>query len=165
MTEHQYSSVVRWTGNLGKGTSEYRAYSRDHVIQFSGKPDLGGSSGLAPLSDKSRYNPDELLVASLSACHMLWYLHLCAVNGVVVSEYVDKAAGVMRTDADGGGRFVQVTLHPQVTILQGDEQRAMDLHAEAHRKCFIANSVNFPVEHQAVIRSAAHRTTAPLSGA
>jgi organic hydroperoxide reductase OsmC/OhrA len=124
------------------------------VIQFPGKPDLVGSSGMAPLSDSARYNPDELLVAALSSCHMLWYLHLCAVNDVVVSEYLDEAIGVLRTDADGGGRFVRVTLQPQVTLLQGDEQRALELHGEANRKCFIANSVNFPVEHQPVIRTA-----------
>ncbi|MFZ1022974.1 MAG: OsmC family protein [Thermoplasmata archaeon] len=161
MSEHRYSTVVRWTGNLGSGTSGYRTYSRNHVIQFSGKPDLAGSSDIAPLTDRTRYNPDELLVASLSACHMLWYLHLCAIHDVVVSEYTDEATGVMQTDADGGGRFVQVTLHPQVAILQGDEQRAIDLHTEAHRKCFIANSVNFPVEHQPIIRSAVRPTTVP----
>jgi organic hydroperoxide reductase OsmC/OhrA len=160
MSEHRYSAVVRWTGNLGKGTSGYRTYSRNHVIQFPGKPDLIGSSDIAPLADRTRYNPDELLVASLSACHMLWYLHMCAIHNVVVSEYTDEATGILQIDADGGGRFTRVTLHPQVTITQGDEQRATDLHAEAHRKCFIANSVNFPVEHQPVIRSLARSTTA-----
>jgi organic hydroperoxide reductase OsmC/OhrA len=154
MGEHRYEAMVRWTGNLGSGTSSAHGYARDHVIQFQGKPDLMGSSDPEFRGDRSRYNPEELLVASLSACHMLWYLHLSAVRGIVVSDYFDEARGIMQTEADGSGRFVRVTLRPQVTLTQGNETTARELHDEAHRMCFIAHSVNFPVEHQPTIQRA-----------
>jgi organic hydroperoxide reductase OsmC/OhrA len=152
---HHYQSTVRWTGNLGKGTSAYRAYSRNHEIDNPGKPVIPGSSDPAFLGDPARYNPEEMLVASLSTCHMLWYLHLCAVNKVVVLEYEDRAEGTMEETADGGGRFLEVTLKPQITVTkESDPEIAKKLHHEAHEKCFIASSVNFPVGCEPVIRHA-----------
>jgi organic hydroperoxide reductase OsmC/OhrA len=142
---HRYEASVVWTGDDGVGTRDYTSYRRDHVIRCAGRPDLPGSSDLLFRGDPTRYNPEQLLVASLAACHMLWYLHLAAVGGVVVREYEDRADGTMVTDADGGGRFTAVVLRPKVRIERGDLARAHALHEEAHRKCFVANSVNFPV--------------------
>jgi organic hydroperoxide reductase OsmC/OhrA len=155
-TTHRFSVTAAWAGNLGSGTSDYKAYSRDHKIGGAGKPEIPGSSAPEFLGDEARYNPEELLIASLSTCHMLWYLHLCAVNEVVVTAYIDSATGEMRLDADGGGRFTSVMLRPRVTIAPGCLiEKAMDLHAEASRLCFIANSVNFPVHHEAEIVTSA----------
>ena len=152
---HHYQSTVRWTGNLGTGTSSYRAYSRNHEIGGPGLPVIPASSDPAFHGDASRYNPEVLLVASLSTCHMLWYLHLCAVNKVVVLEYEDHAEGTMEETADGGGRFLEVTLKPEITVTkESDLETAKKLHHEAHEKCFIANSVNFPVGCEPVIRQA-----------
>ena len=147
MKQHHYEVQIAWTGNEGEGTKTYRGYKRDHSITGPGKPPVKGSSDPAFCGDPTRYNPEELLVASLSACHMLSYLHLCAVNGIVVIEYQDDAAGVMSEDPDGSARFVEVTLHPNVTIeADSDETKALSLHEDAHHNCFIANSVNFPVK-------------------
>ena len=143
---HNYEVRVDWTGNQGTGTASSASYRRDHSIQCDGKPQIEGSSDPAFRGDASRYNPEELLVASLSACHMLWFLHLCAVKHVVVEEYRDTASGVMEERKDGSGAFVRVELRPAVKISTGDRDRALALHHEAHRCCFIANSVNFPVE-------------------
>lgn len=150
---HTYHTDLRWTGNLGSGTSGYRAYSRNHEIRVDGKPMLLGSSDPAFRGDPTRYNPEDLLVASLSACHMLWFLHLCADAGIVVTDYSDRATGTMVETTDGGGRFSEVTLCPQVTVADAAMiERAQALHIEAHRLCFIANSCNFPVRHEAVCR-------------
>lgn len=147
MKQHTYHVRIDWTGNDGDGTKTYRSYRRDHTITAAGKPPLPGSSDPAFRGDPARYNPEDLLVASLSACHMLWYLHLCAVNQVNVLAYVDNAAGEMTESADGGGAFTRVTLAPRVTIAaNGDPSRARTLHDEAHHLCFIARSVNFPVD-------------------
>jgi len=144
--EHSYSIKMRWTGNTGTGTANFRGYKRDHEISASGKPSIPGSSDPAFRGDKARYNPEELLVASLSSCHMLWYLHLCAEAGIVVTEYHDDATGAMVETADGGGHFTQVTLRPVVKITGTvDREHARRLHEQAHHLCFIANSVNFPV--------------------
>ena len=140
-----YRVAVRWTGNLGTGTREYRGYSRDHRLEFAGKPPILATSGLSPRSDPQRHNPDELLVAALASCHMLWYLHLCSEAGVVVTDYTDEADAQLETGPDGGGRFVRATLRPHVRIREGAVEEARRLHEEAHRRCFIANSVNFPV--------------------
>jgi len=146
---HRYSVVVEWTGNTGTGTSGYRDYERRHEISAgAGKPVMPGSSDPAFRGDPARWNPEELLVASLSACHQLWYLHLCAEAGIAVVAYVDHAEGVMEETADGGGCFKRVILRPRVSVAAGsDMAMAFALHATAHAKCFIANSVNFPVEH------------------
>ncbi|MGA8303820.1 MAG: OsmC family protein [Thermoplasmata archaeon] len=151
---HHYRASIRWVGNLGTGTNTYRTFGRDHVITFPGKTPLPGSSDPEFRGDPARYNPEELLVSSLSACHMLWYLHRCAAAEIVVEEYSDDAEGVMETTAEGSGRFTLVTLHPTVTISRGSPTRAKELHGEAHRMCFIANSVNFPVRHEPVVRVA-----------
>jgi organic hydroperoxide reductase OsmC/OhrA len=152
---HHYESTTRWTGNKGSGTSAYRAYSRDHEIRGPGKPAIPASSDPAFHGDAARYNPEELLVASLSTCHMLWYLHLCAVNKVVVLDYEDHAGGIMEETADGGGRFLEVMLRPAITVTtESDIETAKRLHHDAHEKCFIANSVNFPVGCEPVIRRA-----------
>jgi organic hydroperoxide reductase OsmC/OhrA len=144
--KHNYATTIRWTGNKGSGTSGYKDYDRAHEIGAPGKPVIPGSSDPAFRGDPSRYNPEDMLVASLSACHMLWYLHLAAVNKIVVTDYIDHAQGTMEEDANGGGKFVEVTLRPRITVLPGaDMKRAADLHHEAHEKCFVANSVNFPV--------------------
>ncbi|MES2107107.1 MAG: OsmC family protein [Bacteroidota bacterium] len=148
MSEHNYKATITWTGNQGKGTADYRGYERSHEISIAGKPIIPASSDPSFRGDKTRYNPEELLLASLSSCHMLWYLHLCSVNGVVVIDYVDEAKGVMEETADGGGYFKEVTLHPKVTIADAAMiEKANELHNEANKKCFIANSVNFLVHH------------------
>jgi organic hydroperoxide reductase OsmC/OhrA len=149
--QHRYETVIHWTGNQGTGTSAYREYKRDHVLSAGGKPDVPCSSDPAFRGDPARYNPEELLVASLSACHMLWYLHLCAERGVVVTGYADAAFGTMIEDEKIGGYFTEVTLRPVVTIERGDAELARELHHDAHRLCFIANSVKFAVKCQPVI--------------
>jgi len=150
---HHYSVTVKWTGNTGTGTSSYRSYERRYDISAGArKLPIAGSSDPAFRGDPDRWNPEELLVASISACHKLWYLHLCAVAGIVVLEYTDHAEGEMEEEPDGSGHFTRVVLHPRILITAAsDFARARDLHTEAHAKCFIAKSVNFPVEHQPVI--------------
>lgn len=149
---HSFAVSVRWTGNTGDGTSTYTSYQRSHEISGEGKPGIPGSSDPAFRGDPSRYNPEELLVASLSACHMLWFLHLCADAGVVVTRYADNAEGTMRLREDGGGQFEQVILRPAVTIRKGcDADLAQSLHARAHHLCFIANSVNFEVRAEPTV--------------
>jgi organic hydroperoxide reductase OsmC/OhrA len=145
--QHTYKVQLEWTGNDGEGTKTYKGYRRDHVIASTGKPEVPASSDPSFRGDAARYNPEELLVASLSSCHMLWYLHLCAVNNVVVVEYRDGASGVMRENADGSGEFVSVLLKPAVKIsAESDRAKALALHHDAHGFCFVARSVNFPVE-------------------
>jgi organic hydroperoxide reductase OsmC/OhrA len=144
--QHTYELTIDWTGNLGSGTSAYDAYSRDHLVRVGTKTAIEASSDPAFRGNPARHNPEELLVASLSSCHMLWYLHLCATNNIVVTAYVDDAIGTMQEEKNGSGRFVDVTLRPRVTIgAGGDTDLAARLHDDAHRFCFIANSVNFPV--------------------
>ena len=150
--EHHYSVAVQWTGNTGTGTSNYAAFSRDHELSCDGKPTILGSSDPAFRGDAARWNPEDLLVASVAACHKLWYLHLCAVAGVVVVAYVDEAEGVLVEDAQKGGFFSKIVLRPKVTITpDSDPEKAASLHEKAHEKCFIANSVNFPVTHEETI--------------
>jgi len=152
MKQHHYQVRMDWTGNQGEGTKSYRGYRRDHTFTAEGKPAIQGSSDPAFRGDPSRYSPEDLLVAALSSCHMLWYLHLCADRGVNVSAYSDSASGVMEEGVDGSGAFVRVLLKPKVTISAGsDAVLAKSLHEEAHRFCFIAKSVNFPVEIEPVI--------------
>jgi len=147
---HRYATTVRWTGNTGTGTSTYRSYARSYEIEASAaKPPIPGSSDPLFRGDKTRWNPEELLLASISACHQLWYLHLCAVAGIIVTAYVDHAEGDLHEEADGSGRFQRVVLRPEITIAPGgDTAKALALHQDAHRFCFIASSVNFPVEHE-----------------
>ena len=154
MRTHSYRLTLDWTGNLGGGTSGYRTYARDHSLSAPGKPAIPGSSDPTFLGDATRWNPEELLLASLSACHQLWYLHLASEAGVVVTAYRDEPEGVMIEEADGSGRFERVVLRPLVTLAPGsDGATAMALHEQAHDLCFIARSVNFPVECEAKIES------------
>jgi organic hydroperoxide reductase OsmC/OhrA len=144
--EHLYETNLVWTGNLGDGTKTYKGYSRAHEISITGKPLIIGSSDPHFRGDASRYNPEELLVAALSACHMLYYLHLCADASVVVLDYQDSATGKMVETANGGGHFTEVVLKPRVVISkESDANLAKKIHHKAHELCFIANSVNFPV--------------------
>lgn len=150
---HQYNLTVKWTGNTGTGTSNYRQYERSHTISVDQKVDILGSSDPAFRGDKTRHNPEDLLVASLSSCHMLWYLHLCSDHGVVVLDYEDSATGIMQETEDGGGRFTSVTLNPVVTVAADSMiETAHSLHEKANKLCFIANSCNFLVEHRPVCR-------------
>ncbi len=149
---HSYRTVVTWTGNKGTGTSGYRDYSRDTEVAADGRPVIPASSEPLFRGDPARWNPELLLVASLSQCHMLWYLHLCAEAKVVVTGYVDEASGTMVEEPGGAGRFTEVTLRPRITVT--DEQMvatAQGLHARANELCFIAQSVNFPVHHEPTI--------------
>lgn len=146
---HCYTAQLIWTGNTGTGTSGYTAYSRNHTIHFSGKPELRCSSDPVFRGDSSCYNPEEMLLASLSGCHMLWFLHLCADAGICVVAYSDDPVGVLTLTAKNGGHFSEVTLHPKVTITDASRIAETNaLHATAHTHCFIANSMNFPVRHE-----------------
>ena len=143
---HRYTARLTWTGNTGDGTRDYRSYERAFEITSPDKAAISGSSDPAFRGDPSRWNPEELLVASLSACHKLWYLHLCAEAGIVVISYVDEPEGEMEEQPCGSGQFTQVTLHPTVTRAEGaDKVMAVGLHERAHESCFIARSVNFPI--------------------
>ncbi|RVU16575.1 OsmC family protein [Methylobacterium oryzihabitans] len=159
---HGYRVTVTWTGNRGEGTASYRGYGRDHRISVPGKPDIPGSSDPSFRGDADRWNPEELLLASLSACHKLWYLGLCAEAGLVVVSYEDEAEGTMVEEPGGAGQFTGVVLRPRVVVAAGsDRDRAEALHRQAHAMCFIARSVNFPVEHRATITVAATAPVAP----
>jgi organic hydroperoxide reductase OsmC/OhrA len=152
---HTYDVTVEWTGDLGSGTDGYRSFSRAHEVLGDGKTPIAASSDPAFRGDATRWNPEELLVASVAQCHMLWYLHLCAVNGVVVTDYADHAHGVMTMDeSDGGGQITAVTLRPEVTVAKASmTDKARSLHDDINAVCFIARSVNFPITHIPVIRA------------
>lgn len=155
---HQYSIGVQWTGNLGSGTSAYTAYERSHLIVGNNKQSILASSDPAFRGDPLCYNPEELLVASLSSCHMLWYLHLCAEAGVIVVDYNDQAEGTMEEssmeeDTTIGGKFTSVTLHPTIAITDLSMiDKASELHHKAHQLCYIANSCNFSVHCKPVFK-------------
>lgn len=153
MKQHRYNTSLEWTGNTGQGTADYRAYERNHEINAEGKMHpIMGASDPSFLGDPARYNPEELFLASLSACHMLWYLHLCTVHHITVTEYIDKAQGIMEEDDNGAGRFKEVTLHPHVKVMEADTlDKAKELHEEANKMCFIANSCNFKIGHKPTI--------------
>jgi organic hydroperoxide reductase OsmC/OhrA len=143
---HSYAVQVVWTGNRGAGTSGYRAYDRAHEVRIANKPTIHGSSEPVYRGDPTRHNPEELLVAALAACHMLWFLHLAADAGIVVTGYQDEAVGTMQETSDGGGRFTEVVLRPAVTTREPvDEAAVHELHHRSHDLCYIASSVNFPV--------------------
>ena len=149
---HEYAVQVTWTGNQGSGTSSYNAYSRAHLITADGKLPIEGSADSDFRGDPTRWNPEELFLASLSACHKLWYLALCAEAGIVVMSYEDFAQGSMVVERDGAGQFTSVTLKPRVVLAPGAAiVEARILHDIAHEKCFIARSVNFTVSHEAEI--------------
>jgi organic hydroperoxide reductase OsmC/OhrA len=151
---HHYATEVNWTGNTGEGTATYRSYRRTCTVSADGKQTIAGSSDPHFRGDADRWNPEELLVAALSQCHLLAFLHEAATNGVVVLDYSDAATGTMVTEGNGG-RMTKVVLHPVVTVAEPDMAgRCAALHERAHENCFIASSVNFPVTHQATVRVA-----------
>ncbi|BCW59168.1 organic hydroperoxide reductase OsmC/OhrA [Paenarthrobacter nicotinovorans] len=156
LNEHHYALTVRWTGNLGEGTAGYRSYSRDHEIEIPGLPSLQGSADPTFHGDRSRYNPEQLLLAALSQCHMLSFLHVAVKHGVVVTAYEDAAEGLMKLNKDGSGQFESVTLKPRVAVADPAHADVMEqLHHEANQVCFIARSVNFPVLHEPSTTTAA----------
>ncbi|MBO6523173.1 MAG: OsmC family protein [Balneolaceae bacterium] len=146
--KHNYQATIEWTGNKGEGTSDYKSYERSHSININGKSVIEASSDPSFRGDPSKHNPEELFLASLSSCHMLWFLHLCTVAGVIVTDYVDKALGTMLEEKDGKGRFTEVILNPEVTVTEERMATKLDsIHQKANKMCFIANSCNFPVRH------------------
>jgi organic hydroperoxide reductase OsmC/OhrA len=150
--QHEYELTVRWTGNLGRGTDGFRAYSRDHEVHADGPALILGSSDPAFRGDPTRWNPEQLFLAAVSQCHMLWFLHLAAVAGVVVTDYEDRATAVMEEEPSGAGQFTAMTLHPQVTIVDPRQQSLADeLHERAGSMCFVARSVNFAIGHDATV--------------
>lgn len=152
LDEHRYAVTVRWTGNRGEGTATYRGYSRDHDIEIPGLPVLKGSADPTFHGDRTRYNPEQLLLTALSQCHMLSFLHVAVKHGVVVTAYQDRAEAVMRTNRDGSGQFESATLRPEVTVAAAVDAALMEqLHEEANKVCFIARSVNFPVLHEPAV--------------
>ena len=151
--QHRYNVTVEWTGNRGEGTASYRSYDRDHVVTAEHTPSIAGSSDPAFRGNPSRWNPEQLLVASAAQCHLLSYLHHAAINGVVVTDYVDHPTAVMTEDGAGGGRFTEIVLHPLVTVAEASMvETAERLHHDANRSCFIASSLNLPVTHEARTR-------------
>lgn len=153
--EHHYALEVEWLGNRGTGTSGYRDYGRQVIVRVEGKPSLEGSSDKPFHGDADRWNPEDLLLAALAQCHLLSYLHVAVLRGVVVTDYVDHAVGTMMQTPDGGGHFTEVTLRPIVTVASADMvAAATDAHHEASEKCFIANSVNFAVRHEPIVQVA-----------
>ncbi len=152
LSDHSYNVTLRWTGNLGTGTSGYREYSRENEVTASGPPLLPGTADPTFHGQKDRWNPEQLLLAALSQCHMLSYLHMAVKAGVRVTAYEDAAEGFLRLNRDGTGEFTSAVLHPRVTVAgQEDLDRAGALHAQASAACFIARSVNFPVHHEPVM--------------
>ncbi|RDC56314.1 OsmC family peroxiredoxin [Pedobacter chinensis] len=147
--QHNYKLIVKWTGNNGTGTSNYAAFERSHSILIDNKVEILGSSDPAFRGDKTKHNPEDLLLASVSSCHMLWYLHLCTVAGVIVTDYIDNATSIMIETSNGGGKFTEITLHPTVTVANSSmTEKANELHKKANELCFVANSLNFPVCHK-----------------
>lgn len=147
---HQFKAHINWTGASEGPTETYDGYSREYLIEIDGKPPLRGSSAPVYMGDAGLHNPEDLLVASLSTCHMLWYLHLCSDAGIHVSGYVDDAEGTLEM-MDGQMVFTSVVLRPQVSLAKGDPEAALAIHRDASAACFIANSVNFPVIHEPIV--------------
>lgn len=152
---HEYTARLIWDGNLGEGTSSYTSYGRQYRVLVAGKPELVGTADPAFRGEADKHNPEDLFLAAIAACHMLFYLSLCARKGIRVLAYEDDVSGTMKVEAGGGGRFEEVTLRPRVTIanVEGVE-RAVQLHDTAHELCFIANSCSVPVRHKATVRVA-----------
>lgn len=148
LKQHFYRAEIVWTGNKGIGTSTYRAYGREYTFKSDQKLEILCSSDPSFLGDASRYNPEELFLSCIAGCHMLWYLHLCAESGIIVTAYNDHATAILIELADGSGKFEEVCLNPSVYISESsDKQLAIDLHERANRFCFIANSLNFKIRH------------------
>ncbi len=149
LQQHEYAARIRWTGNLGTGTSGYRSYSRDHEIAVDGPGVLPGTADPTFHGSKDRWNPEQLLLTAVAQCHMLSYLHVAVKAGLIVTGYDDSATGSLRLNSDGSGEFTRILLRPHVQLAAGEQAELADsLHAEAHRLCFIARSVAFPVHHE-----------------
>nr|WP_314496451.1 OsmC family protein [uncultured Chryseobacterium sp.] len=149
MKEHHYRSKTEWTGNTGESTKNYRSYERSYTVSVDGKAEIKGSSDPAFLGNPELHNPEDLLLASVSSCHLLWYLHFCAVHKILVLEYVDFAEGTMAESENGSGKFTGITLKPKILVAEEKMiEKAVELHQQANRYCFIANSLNFEVQHQ-----------------
>lgn len=149
---HTYTSKITWDGNLGEGTKAYDAYSRNFLVDINGKQTMHCSSDVLFRGDGSKYNPEDFLLMSISSCHMLWYLHYCADNGIIVTAYEDTIYGDMEI-APVGGKFISITLKPIVTITDENKiELAKQLHHEANKSCFIANTLNIAVNHEPVIK-------------
>ncbi|WP_144282377.1 OsmC family protein [Chryseobacterium echinoideorum] len=148
MKNHQYKSKIIWTGNTGESTKNYRSYQRNYTISIDGKADILGSSDPAFLGNPELHNPEDLLLASVSSCHLLGYLHLCSVNKILVLEYEDFAEGTMIEKENGSGKFSEITLKPRIVVSEKEMiEKAVELHQKANEYCFIANSLNFEVKH------------------
>jgi len=147
--QHHYTATIKWTGNKGRGTTRYDTYERAHTWAIEGKQTIACSSDTPFRGDGTKHNPEDALLYALSSCHMLWYLHLCADAGIIVTDYIDNAKGVLTMDTPEGARFTEVTLFPEIMVADASMiEKANALHGEAHAKCFIAKSVNFPVRHE-----------------
>lgn len=150
---HCYTSTIIWTGNQGTGTDNYKNYERSHKILVENKQEISASSDPSFRGDKTKHNPEELFLSSLSSCHMLWYLHLCSEAGIIVHEYSDKCTGIMTEISKEGGKFSEVTLNPVITVQDNSMiEKADGLHKKANELCFIANSVNFKVTHNPIVK-------------
>ena len=150
---HTYRAIVTWTGNRGDGTASYHTYGRSHQIHVEGKPPLPGSADPMFLGEADRWNPEDSLLGAISACHMLWFLHLASEAGWVVQGYEDRPEAVMEMNADGSGQFTRALLRPAVKISKGDPARLDDLHHRAHEMCFIARSLNFPIACEGTVET------------
>ncbi|VXB19813.1 MULTISPECIES: OsmC family protein [Chryseobacterium] len=149
MKNHQYKSKIKWTGNTGESTKNYRSYERSYIISVDGKAEIKGSSDPAFLGNPDLHNPEDLLLASVSSCHLLWYLHFCSVNKILILEYLDFAEGTMIESENGSGKFTEIILKPKILVTEKDMvEKAIELHQKANEYCFIANSLNFEVKHQ-----------------
>ena len=149
--QHTYAAKLTWTGAAHGPVRDYAGYSRDYRVEIAGKPALNGTADPMFKGDPAVHNPEDLLVAALSGCHMLTYLAHCARAKIEVVAYEDDASGIMVFEG-GGGRFTEVTLRPRVTVAPGcDLDKARALHEPAHHDCFIANSVNFPVRNEPTV--------------
>lgn len=152
-TRHDYTARITWTGNQGEGTSSYTGYGREYLIAIPGKPELAASADPVFHGAADRHNPEDLFLASISACHMLFYLSLCARKGLRVLAYEDAAEGIMTVYPGGGGRFEEITLRPAVVVApDGDIEAARQLHETAHELCFIANSCSVPIRIEPAIK-------------
>jgi organic hydroperoxide reductase OsmC/OhrA len=151
--QHHYKATLTWTGNQGEGTISSSKYQRSHTVEIQGKPLILASSDVPFRGESTKHNPEDFFISALSACHMLWYLHLCADAGVVVTAYIDEVSGTMEEKETAGGYFSEVILHPVITLqYKSMQELAEQMHQEANKKCFIANSCNFPVQHKAIYR-------------
>jgi len=153
--KHLFKAAINWTSNQNQAQAGRKFYSKSHQIKIEGKPILDVSAAKAFKGDPELYNPEDLLLSSLVSCHMMSYLYVCSQNGIEVLEYSDNAEAILEVAPDGSGRFTEVRLYPKVTIANPDKiQEALELHTKANKLCFIANSCNFPVVHNATCESA-----------